>query len=253
MRKFIAVGVAALLWVGACGGDHVTGPTPPPSDGSGNTGEPPPPPPPPPPVLSITRILSFGDSLTAGTTSPALLGRSIGPGLPESYPFKLQTMLAMRYTGQAIEVFNEGHPGQRATAAPATFSASLSATSPQLVLLMDGANDLLADGDRAITPATNAMEDMVREALRRGMAVMVASLPPQRGSGSRGAGASSVEAYNAALRKMAAVKGAAFVDVFAQFDLSLIGEDGLHPTEAGYERLAAIFQSAISESFEVRN
>jgi lysophospholipase L1-like esterase len=52
---------------------------------------------------------------------------------------------------------------------------------------------------------------------------------------------------------MAATKGATFVDVFAQFDLSLIGQDGLHPTEAGYDRLATIFQSAISNAFEVRN
>jgi lysophospholipase L1-like esterase len=252
MRKYLAIGVVALLCVSACGGHHVTGPTPPPSDDSGNSGQPPPPPP-PAPVLSITRIVAFGDSLTVGTTSPPLTAHNIGPGLPESYPFKLQTMLATRYTGQTIEVFNEGQPGQRATAAPATFSASLNATSPQLVLLMDGANDLLGDGDRAITPATNAMEDMVRDALRRGIPVMVASLPPQRGSGSRGAGASAVQAYNAALRKMAATKGATFVDVFAQFDLSLIGQDGLHPTEAGYDRLATIFQSAISNAFEVRN
>jgi len=129
-------------------------------------------------------------------------------------------MSATRYTSQTIEVFDEGQPGQRAPAAPATFSASLNVTSPQLVLLMDGANDLLGDGDRAITPATNAMEDIVRDALRRGIPVMVASLPPQRASGSRGAGASAVQAYNAARRKMAAANGAAFVDVFPQFALS---------------------------------
>ena len=123
MRKCVALGVAALLWLGACGSHHVTGPTPPASDALSNSGEPPPPAPAPPPVLSITRILAFGDSLTAGTTSPPLLVRSTGPGLPESYPFKLQALLAMRYTGQTIELFNEGQPGQRATLAPATFSA----------------------------------------------------------------------------------------------------------------------------------
>jgi hypothetical protein len=52
---------------------------------------------------------------------------------------------------------------------------------------------------------------------------------------------------------MAAAKGAIFADVSAQFDLSLSGQDGLHPAEAGDDRPASIFQSPISEGFEVRN
>jgi lysophospholipase L1-like esterase len=50
---------------------------------------------------------------------------------------------------------------------------------------------------------------------------------------------------------MAMKKGAALVDVNAQFPLDLIGQDGLHPTEAGYEKLAEIFQAALIAAYEV--
>jgi lysophospholipase L1-like esterase len=123
---------------------------------------------------------------------------------------------------------------------------------------MEGANDLSgislmpppASPEAIVSDTVNAMEDMVREALGRGMRVLVASLPPQREGAQRGASARVVPQYNAQLQQMASNKGAMFVDVFGQFDLSLIGQDGLHPTEAGYERIAEIIQAAIASAFE---
>jgi lysophospholipase L1-like esterase len=32
--------------------------------------------------------------------------------------------------------------------------------------------------------------------------------------------------------------------------LSLIGEDGLHPTEAGYQRIADVFREVIAREYE---
>jgi lysophospholipase L1-like esterase len=34
-------------------------------------------------------------------------------------------------------------------------------------------------------------------------------------------------------------------------DASLIGVDGLHPTEAGYQRIAEVFRTRIRESYEI--
>ena len=40
------------------------------------------------------------------------------------------------------------------------------------------------------------------------------------------------------------------VDLAADFDLNLIGADGLHPTEAGYLRLAELLFAAVRAQFE---
>jgi lysophospholipase L1-like esterase len=243
----------ALALAAACGGGHPTTPTPPPVV----TPDPPPPPPPPvpPPVLGITRILAFGDSMTAGVTSappPTSLFALLDAGVAASYPFKLQALATARYTGQTIVVLNAGRAGESATeAGTATrFSAALSEAKPDLLLLMEGANDL-----NGVTPSStatvNAMEEMVKEARRRNIAVMLATLPPQRpGPGTKTTSPALLTRYNNDLRTMAAKKDAQLVDVNAMLPVALIGIDGLHPTEAGYDRLAEIFLDAIKAKYE---
>lgn len=246
-----------LALAAACGGGHTPAPTPivvpppPPPE--------PPPPPPPAPALGITRILAFGDSMTAGTVSaPVPSARfALDAGLPVSYPFKLQALVSGRYTDQAIVVLNAGNPGEKATdATTATrFSAALSEAKPDLLLLMEGANDL-----NGVTPSStatvNAMEEMVKEARRRNIAVMLATLPPQRpGPGTKTTTPALLTRYNNDLRTMAAKKNAEFgsvttVDVNTLFPVALVGQDGLHPTDAGYDKLAEIFLDAIKAKYE---
>ena len=57
------------------------------------------------------------------------------------------------------------------------------------------------------------------------------------------------------MRDLAAREGAVLVDVYAGLlpDVTrYIGVDGLHPTEAGYAKIADIFFQAIQSNFEVR-
>lgn len=244
--------VLAALGAAACGGG-ATSPTP--------IGQPPAPlpdpappaPPLPPPVLGVMRVLAFGDSLTAGTTSPPLAAAALTAGLPQSYPFKLQTTLGARYTGQTVAVLNAGRPGEQAATPEALtrFGDALSEAKPDLVLLLEGANDLNNAHDMvnaAITAAVSSLEEMVKEAGRRGIPVMIGTLPPQRAP--KGSGAALVGRFNDALKVMAAKKGAILVDINAQFAESLIGQDGLHPTEAGYQRLADIYSEAVRARYE---
>ena len=49
---------------------------------------------------------------------------------------------------------------------------------------------------------------------------------------------------------MALKKGAMVVDIYPQFDLSLVGPDGLHPTAAGYARMAQVFSEAIEAAWD---
>jgi lysophospholipase L1-like esterase len=207
----------------------------------------------PPPTLRVTRILAFGDSMTEGTTSTPLAFHALDAGLPRSYPYKLQAMMTTRYSAQTITVFNGGKAGQRASQDRDRLQRLVREVSPELILLLEGANDLnniVGSTNAGIDFAVGSMEDMVRDSVARGIPIFVASLPEQRPGLPNTQHADLVPRYNAALRTMAQKKGAMFVDLNAQFPLALIGEDGLHPTEAGYEKFAEIFLDAIRQQYE---
>ena len=204
-------------------------------------------------MLGITRILSFGDSMTAGTTSPQVTFRTLTAGIPQSYPFKLQELTSARYTSQTISVLNAGRAGETATTGRNRLAGDLSEARPELLIILEGANDLNALFSQGITdigPVVNAVEDMVREAQGRNVTVMVATLPPQRAGAPKVTDPNMLSKYNRDLRAMAAKKGAILVDVNALLPLSAIGQDGLHPTEAGYQQLAQIFLDAIAAKWE---
>lgn len=249
----------ALVVLAACDGSRPTDPTP-------IVVEPTPAPAPAPtptptvpaPRLGVTRILAFGDSMTEGVASPPLSSIwhfRLDAGLPRSYPFKLQTLITARYADQAIEVFNAGLAGQRAAEDLDRFNHAVSEARPNVILLMEGANDLNAplgqtDVDNRINETVGAVEDMVRSAGRQQLPVFVATLPPQRAGGPKAGAAAFLDRYNQGLKTMAANKGAQVVDVFAQVPVTDIGADGLHPTENGYQRIAEIWLEALKAHYE---
>jgi lysophospholipase L1-like esterase len=66
---------------------------------------------------------------------------------------------------------------------------------------------------------------------------------------------SELLAYNNTLRLMSQQEGIVFVDLYTAMladAASLIGTDGLHPTEAGYRRIADLFFAAIRAELEER-
>jgi acyl-CoA thioesterase-1 len=248
------MGVLALVLAGACGsGSPPSAPSPivtPPADPGPST---PQPPAAPPPTLGVTRILAFGDSMTAGTTSAAVIPPALTAGPPQSYPAKLQDLVSGRYTGQAITVLNAGKPSEHVydAATLARFNHEVSDASPNLILLMEGANDLNDAGDAlndTIATTVGTLEEMVKEAGRRHIPIMVATLPPQRLP--KGHGAPYIGRFNDAVKTMAAKKGGILVDVNARLPDALIGQDGLHPTEEGYQRIAEIFLDAMKSAYE---
>ena len=235
--------------------DPITPPVEPPPP------EPPPPPPPPapPPRLGVTRILAFGDSMTEGTTSsPLSIWRfALTPGRAESYPYKLQTLLTARYTEQTIEVLNAGWAGRRASQDRERFNSEMSQVRPDVILLMEGANDLNAPfapgegiNDR-IGFTVGSLEDLVKDSTYRPIPIFIATLPPQRKGGSRAGAAEFLTRFNDALKAMATAKGGTVVDMFAALSLSDVGQDGLHLTEAGYQRMAEIWLDALQARYEV--
>jgi acyl-CoA thioesterase I len=225
------------------------------------------PPKPPAPQLTATRFLAFGDSITAGVTATCarvtpfmtfaetmrMLPRAADD--PWAYPNVLQAQLRSRYTAQTPIVLNRGNPGEELADGVTRLPGVLTADLPQVVLLQEGANDV----NQGHSPSTMAgsLRSMVREARGRGMQAFVGNLLPQRplgvGGSCRGFGADGVVAANDQIRAMAASEGVPLVDLFQAFGAApgdLIGPDGLHPTEAGYAKIAAAFFDVIKQRLE---
>ena len=213
----------------------------------------------PPPRITLTRFVAFGDSMTSGEIPGLGLNPFIGRFLIDpgsAYPRRLEIALTSRYTAQTPFVRNAGQSGEKAVQGRLRLSSVLAGAGLEVLLLMDGANDLLEGNPQAIGPAVAAMQFMVRDAKSRGLRVFVATLPPQNPLACcprRGTGAALVEPYNNQLRSMAAAENATLVDVFQGFGTSfgdLIDFDGLHPTAAGYQKIADLFFASIRPTLE---
>lgn len=229
------------------------------------------------PRLSATRFVAFGDSMTEGfvhpcrtTTVRGLLGiladieslRTIRP--PQfsaaAYPTKLQGMLASRYAAQAITMVNEGNGGETAVQGAADFSRVMNNDTPQVLLLLEGINDIhqgVPTQASAIPSVITSLRSMVQDAKRRGVVPFVATLLPERRGACRGFdwddGIEDVTAANAQIRQLAVSENITLVDLYPAFvgaTDTLLGADGLHPSEAGYQKMADMFYGAIQLRLE---
>lgn len=220
----------------------------------------------PAPELSVTRFAAFGDSITwgeDGTNSPSSISpfdTTIHPAvqLPtlQTYPGALQQLLVARYTKQSPTVANQGLRGEQVTD-PNTrprFSGLLGSGLYDVVLVMEGSNDLGAR-DAGIYPAVIAtLRDMLREARGRGIRPYLATVPPMNPAGFRGTAWSQVPGFNDQIRALAGSEGVPLVDVYQTLNTDInryIGFDGLHPTAAGYTTMADLFATAIKETLEL--
>lgn len=218
----------------------------------------------PPPRLSVTRFTAYGDSITWGTASPpgaasprAGLFAYPVPAPSYAYPTQLQTLLAGQYSGQALSVLNEGWPGEAVGDGLTRLPSAIAAGNPDVLLLLDGANDLLGNPGSATTVyiASN-LRDMVRaaKAQRPTLRVLLATFPPQALGTipyDRGAGRDFVPELNQRIMAVANSEGATVVDLYAAFPPDLkpyIGIDGLHPTELGFTLIAHAFAAVIQQT-----
>lgn len=229
------------------------------------------------PRLSATRFVAFGDSMTEGfeqrcpTTTltgfaafldDARLLRSLRPpGFSAvSYPVQLQSMLAARYSAQTLSIINEGSGGEKAAEGVLDLPRVLSADTPQALLLLEGINDIHGGQPTqasAIPIMIGSLRTMVQDARRRGIAVFIATLLPQRRGACRDYdwddNVEDVLPANAQIRSLAASEGATLIDMYPAFSGSvdtLLGPDGLHPNAAGYQKMAELFYGAITQRLE---
>ena len=214
------------------------------------------------PQLSRVRFMAFGDSFTAGeVTFPgstasleSIRKQVVVPSA--AYPAVLERLLRARYQFQfdAITVANQGLGGEKTADARNRFFAALNSLRPEVVLLMEGYNDIPGGADGAASTAAREIRIMAAEARLRGMRVFIATPVPGRPSGNKAINPVLLLDYANRMRDVAAQEGAVLVDLYATLGdpQRYIGVDGLHPNEAGYARMAELFFQAIQANLEVR-
>jgi lysophospholipase L1-like esterase len=224
---------------------------------------PPPPPPPTTPVLTTPDLLCFGDSITTGVTSlQASLLWSLST-IIEGYPPRLRSGLQATYPDQAITADQEGVPGEYATTQGQYRIASLlPGSNAQLVILLEGVNDLAAQVPYGTI--TEALRTMLRDAHDYGKKVILMTLPPVVPMAGTTVYKSATEAQVLALNERirllvdnenpAGTNDLVLVDMHAAFGpdpASLLSTDGLHPNAAGYQVMADTLRDAIVARYQV--
>jgi len=228
-----------------------------------------------PPQLTATKFVAFGDSITLGVESSCENSLLTIPRLTwfeelkllqharlvsYHYPGVLQGLLAQRYATQDITVVNEGKGGECPIGCDPRgvdrLPGVLAARMPQWLLLQEGVNNINADVPSSIPNVINGLRQLIQQAKAAGVPVMVGTLLPERPiseGGCRGRGPELIAPANDQIRALVQSEGQVLVDLYEAFGGvpgTLIGVDGLHPTEEGYAKMAETFYEEIKKRLE---
>jgi lysophospholipase L1-like esterase len=207
-----------------------------------------------PPQLVGTRIVAFGDSITAGRYSDPVTGFAITVS-PFAYPELLVPQLRARYARQAISIVNEGVPSDMAhIEGVQRIRSALVQHRPEIVLLMMGTNDVLVNN--GVELAIGGLREIIAQAKSPefNARVVLATVPPQRSGSPRPPGIPErIPGLNQRIRELAVAENVPLADVYDAMkdNLSLIGKDNLHPTPAGMDLIAKTFYDTIVAHLEV--
>jgi lysophospholipase L1-like esterase len=202
-------------------------------------------------MLAKTKFVAFGDSITDGKVSLLPL---IFLAEPDTYPYKLEQMLRQRFPTQVITVVNEGNSGEKTTEGEDRLPSVLETEQPDVLLLLEGVN---AVRELATSIQATALQHMIREAQRRGVDVIIATVMPisdQREKDKPGT-TTKILALNEEILELADDFGLGpVVDLFALFQANphLLGVDGLHPTAEGQTRIAEAFRDEIVRRYDIK-
>lgn len=201
------------------------------------------------PTLTVERFLTLGDSFTFGTTSRAIEREIAG----DTYAQKLEFLLSERYPDQRFAFTNAGVPGQFMDQIEDRYPAALRQSSAQVLIVQGGVNDINTEGARAVSDVVARLERVTRDAQGRGVAVILATLTPQRPGSIKGTAPQVVRDLNTRIRDLCRRYQTGCADLYAAFGSEqspLIGSDGLHPTPAGYDVIAETYFDVIRSLFE---
>ncbi|MPZ18532.1 MAG: hypothetical protein GEV06_11555 [Luteitalea sp.] len=207
-------------------------------------------------------VLTFGDSITAGTTS--FRECSLGSGCTiqsmramTPYPAGLLQRLAdaPRFAAGGVTVRNRGVGGECASSANCggnsgeTRFPDVLDEDPEydLVVLLEGVNDLSRpDPSTAIERAHGALRNMVREAQARAKVVVICKLTPVEDdeiTGEPRRNPALVAQLNNRIEALTQAEGIFRIN-WSGIEMSA---DGLHPSQDGYNAMAQQVYNKISQ------
>ncbi|MEU4253080.1 ricin-type beta-trefoil lectin domain protein [Amycolatopsis sp. NPDC026612] len=191
------------------------------------------------------RVMPLGDSITEGTQVPG--GYRIGLWQRVTAGGYQVDFVGSQANGPATlgDHDHEGHPGWRIDQIDANIAGWLRTSTPHTVLLHIGTNDILQNYNVSGAPGRlSALVDHITGAVPDAE-VFVATIIPIANSGQEAAG----RTFNATIpgmvqSKQNAGKHVHLVDMHAALTAAdLI--DGIHPTSAGYDKMAATWFTAL--------
>ncbi|MCC7176957.1 MAG: SGNH/GDSL hydrolase family protein [Acidobacteria bacterium] len=220
-------------------------------------------------ALGATRFVAFGDSITCGVESAFdFLVPLPCPSGTHGYPERVQAMLAAYNPAQTFAMTKRGYPGEWAQDGATRLRTELAelagpsvppAQRPQGLLLLEGINDM--NNGVSATRAAASLAEMAQIGRLHNLTVLVATMPqtyetvdPNTGQTRHNSVEKIVPFNTEVIRLLSGVQNVYVVDIYAAFgsNRSLIGNDGLHPTPAGYDVMAQRFHAAIVARFPVR-
>jgi lysophospholipase L1-like esterase len=195
-------------------------------------------------AASITRIVAMGDSTTAG--SPAFKSPIEAP--PDGRgDHTSQYAYWLMQSHPEWEVLNRGVNGERSDQIRGRFEHDVVAAAPKAVVIIAGVNDVYQG--RSFEQVSAELSLMYARAAQAGIRVVAGSiLPYNTATPEQNA---RMQQINAWIRQQ---PGIVFADTRAATaaagrpDTLLDSADGLHPTAAGYRRMAEEIRPALEQA-----
>jgi lysophospholipase L1-like esterase len=195
------------------------------------------------PRIAKTRFLAFGDSITNGRCNEK-------ENYCPLYTERVSALLGSRYVAQTFTFRTEGRNGEQAAIeGPVRLAPLLTSWHPEVLLLMEGTNDVHVGTAAARQAAIDGLDDMIRTALMREAIVFIATIPPSRLPEN-----AQIPAFNDEVRALAIRRNVNLVDVWAAFmadPARYIGADDLHPSADGMLLIGDTFYNALRSALDI--
>ena len=191
------------------------------------------------------RILPLGDSITWGFRSSD--GNGYRAHLRSSLAGNQVTFIGSQRSGNMDNGQSEGHPGA-VISQIAEFAKQSTEQRPNVVLLMAGTNDMNIPTKPSTAPARlDALIDQILSACPDA-AIAVAKIPRNSNPDAE----ARTQTYNTAVGDLVAKHQSAghkvlLADMYQALSTADF-DDGLHPNDGGYKKLAAVWHIAITEA-----
>lgn len=199
----------------------------------------------------LIKILAFGDSITQGLkrdsdgNESGIIQPLYGARTSDGYEPELENYFATQ-TNHTVYVYNWGHRGEPTHEGVNRIDSVLDSRAADLILIMEGANDLY-DGVSAETTKAN-LQFMIEKSQAKNTEPIIATVTPNT---DRSDGYIIPNNYNPKIKSLALEKGIALADQYT----ALVGNwsgynsgDGLHLNDQGERVMAQAWFDAILNS-----